>query len=73
MDMRRWSKGFLLIDSLLSVFIVVSICMLCFSIYQIINKYSYGYEQYRMTSNETYEHILNSLPGCEACQADEPD
>lgn len=71
--MCRWSRGFLLIDSLLSVFIVASICMLCFSIYQVIDKYSQGYEQYQVTSNEAYERILNSLPGCEACQVNEPD
>ena len=71
--MCRWSRGFLLIDSLLSVFIVASICMLCFSIYQVIDKYADGFEQYQTTSNETYEHILNSLPGCQACQIDESD
>ena len=71
--MRRWSRGFLLIDSLLSVFIVVSICMLCFSIYKVIGRYSEGYELYQMTANETYERIMNRLPDCEACQTDESD
>ena len=71
--MYRWNRGFLLVDSLLSVFIVVTICMFCFSIYQLIGKYAEGYEQYRRTSNEAYEHILNGLPACEACLADESD
>ncbi|MBO4918954.1 MAG: hypothetical protein J5365_02235 [Erysipelotrichaceae bacterium] len=71
--MRRWSRGFLLIDSLLSVFIVVSICMLCFSIYKVIGRYSEGYELYQMTANGTYERIMNRLPDCEACQTDESD
>lgn len=71
--MHRWNRGFILIDSLLSVFIVASICMLCFSINQVIGKYSQGYEQYQMVTNESYERIFNSLPECEACQIDESD
>ena len=71
--MCRWSRGFLLIDSLLSVFIVASICMLCFSIYQAIDRYSMGYTQYRTASNESYARILNGLPGCEVCRIDESD
>ena len=71
--MYRWSRGFLLIDSLLSVFIVASICMLCFSIFQVIGKYAEGYEQYRMTTNQTYERILNGLPECRECRADDSD
>ena len=71
--MSRWSRGFILIDSLLSVFIVACICMLCFSIYQAIDKYSQGYELYRKTATEMYERILNGLPECEACRIDEPD
>ncbi|MBQ6477955.1 MAG: hypothetical protein IJI44_01170 [Erysipelotrichaceae bacterium] len=71
--MHRWNRGFLLVDSLLSVFIVASICLFCFSIYQAIDKYAQGYKQFQKRTNETYEHILNQLPDCEACQTDESD
>ena len=71
--MLRWNRGFLLVDSLLSVFIVASACMLCFSIYRLIDRHSQGYEQYQRSTNEAYERILNSLPDCEACQPDESD
>ena len=71
--MHRWNKGFLLIDSLLSVFIVSLICTLCFSIYKVIDSYAKGYERYQETSNESYERILRQLYECEACTADESD
>lgn len=74
MDMRRASsKGFLLIDSLLTVFIVSSICLLCFSIYKLITNYEKGYLNYQMLSNEDYENIFNDFSICERCVIDESD
>lgn len=66
-------KGFLLIDSLLTVFIVSSICLLCFSIYKLIGKYEEGYMNYQSISNDEYENIFNNLPICEVCIVDESD
>ena len=67
------NKGFLLIDALLSVFIVSCICILCFSIYQLDQRYEEGLETYYENSNIAYEAIFNSLAECEACTIDESD
>ena len=71
--MRLSNKGFFLIDALLSVFICSCICILCFSIYNIIDRYIRGYEEYQIRSNQSYEIIFNGLGECEACVIDESD
>ena len=62
-----------MLDALLSVFIVSCICILCFSIYSIMEKYDEGYVNYQTNSNYHYEDIFNSLSECEACAIDEYD
>jgi len=71
--MRVSNKGFFLIDALLSVFIVSCICILCFTIFNIINKYEEGYINYQIKSNYYYENLFNNLKECEACNIDESD
>ncbi|MBO7676495.1 MAG: hypothetical protein J6S49_03165 [Erysipelotrichaceae bacterium] len=71
--MRRSNSGFFLIDALLSVFICSCICILCFSIYRIIDSYSEGYDEYQSRSNQNYELIFSGLSECEACVIDESD
>lgn len=64
-------KGFLLIDSLVSVVIVVSICLLCASTYQNINNYYDGYDLYKEKIKEEYENVYSLLGECEKCIIEE--
>lgn len=67
------NKGFLLVDSLLTVFIITCMCLLCFSIYELILNYEEGYKKNNIATNEAYESIFNNLPICEECVIDESD
>ena len=67
------NKGFILIDSLLSVFIVTYICIICVSIYKVIENYNISYVDYQNNSNQVYEYIFDNLPICEPCILDESD
>jgi len=71
--MSRMNKGFIMLDSLLSVFIVTYICLMCFSIYKTIEQYEKSYINYQFNSNDSYEEIFNTLIVCEACEVDESD
>ena len=71
--MRLSNKGFFLIDSLLCVFILSVICILCFSLWNMIDAYDRGYEEYVQRSNISYEQILSQMNRCEGCQAYESD
>ena len=66
-------KGFLLIDSLITVFITSLVCALCYSSWQSIINYKQGYINYQNRSNNDLEYIYNDLWNCEACQIDEFD
>ena len=61
------NKGFLLIDSLICIFVVVSVGLLSISLYQMINKNEIIYEEYNKQSNEEYEILFNNLKECK-CQ-----
>ena len=63
----------MLLDSLICVFVAVSLCLLCFSIYKAILNYWKGYLSYQEDSNERYVSIFNGLYECEACVIDESD
>ena len=65
------NKGFLLLDSLVSVFVVGVICLLCFSIFNLIDKYEVGHNRYIAESNERLMIILNETYECESCLIDE--
>ena len=73
MAMRHTDSGFIMVDALLSVFIVVCMCGLCFSIYKAIDKYEQGYLSYLSNSQDNIENILRNLPYCEVCVTDEHD
>ncbi|MBQ6217385.1 MAG: hypothetical protein IJK53_08400 [Erysipelotrichaceae bacterium] len=66
-------KGFFLLDALLSVFLLSCLCILCFSIYNLIERYEEGYLRYQERSNQRYEDILSDLNLCEGCAFDEYD
>ena len=69
--MRLSNEGFFLVDSLMAVFILSAICILCFSIYHLIGRYEEGYRHYQEQSNRRYEEILSQLNHCERCLIDE--
>ncbi|MDO4197737.1 MAG: hypothetical protein Q4D13_01945 [Erysipelotrichaceae bacterium] len=66
-------KGFLLLDSLLCVFIGVNMCLLCFSIYRIINSDIDVNRRYNERENDFYYELFNSFEYCERCVINEPD
>lgn len=69
--MLHTNKGYILLDSLLSIFLVISMCGLCLSIYKSISNYEIGYLNYQNNSNEQLSEIFNSFDYCEACVLDE--
>lgn len=69
--MQRYDRGFILLDSLMTVFIVSCICILCFSVYKSIENYIEGYRMYQNMSNQRYEDIYLSFNDCEVCVIDE--
>lgn len=66
-------KGFLLIDSLITVFITSLVCVACYSIYHSIINYKEGYVDYQSRSNNNLEYIFTNMWECEACEIDEFD
>ena len=64
-------KGFLLLDSLVSVVIVVSLSLLCVSTYQNVSNYYDGYHTYKNRLKEEYENIYSMLGECEKCIIEE--
>lgn len=66
-------KGFLLLDSLISVFITSIVCIMCYSIYNLIIKYDDGYKEYVNRTNLEMKMIYDSLADCEVCIIDESD
>ena len=71
--MSHTNKGFILIDSLLAVFIVCYICLLCFSIYKSITIYENSYLKYQERSNENIDYIFSKYVYCKPCELDESD
>lgn len=66
-------KGFLLVDSLITVFITSLLCVACYSIYHSIILYEEGYINYQNRSNENLEYVFNNMQSCEGCKIDESD
>ena len=74
MAMRLKNRdGFLLLDSLISVFVTCLVCISIYATYNLIEKYEEGYLDYQSESNENLEYIFNNLYECEMCLLDEPD
>lgn len=66
-------KGFLLIDSLITVFITSLVCVACYTIFNSITNYEEGYLEYQNRSNSNLEYIYANMWECEACYIDESD
>lgn len=66
-------KGFLLLDSLITVFITSLVCIACYSTFHLIVNYEEGYTDYQNRSNTSIEYILSNMWECEECEIDEPD
>ena len=71
--MLHMNKGFIMLDSLISVFIVIYICSMCFIIYKSIDRYERSYELYIEKSDDYYSDIYSSLEYCMPCIVDEYD
>lgn len=67
------NKGFLLLDSIVSIFIVMNICLLCMSIYKVIDKYEDGLINYQNKSNIRLERIMSQAYYCEGCYIKDGD
>lgn len=66
-------KGFILVDSLICVAIVMTMCLMSFLIYKVIDSYNKGYLDYLSKSNENYDEIFNSVGECVKCIKEEED
>lgn len=66
-------KGFLLLDSLICVTIVVSLCTFVLGTYQNIHNYYDGYDNYQKETAEMYSEIYDKLYECEKCEIEEED
>ena len=66
-------KGFLLLDSLVCVVIVVSLCTFVLGTYQNIHSYYDGYDKYQREIAESYSEIYDKLYECEKCEIEEED
>lgn len=64
-------KGFLLVDSLITIFIVSTMALLCIAIFESINNYKEGYQNYKEETNERLNNLYNSLGACERCIIEE--
>lgn len=62
-----------MLDTLLSVFIIICMCGLCFAITNAGVAYEDGYERYEQEMNEMLENAFNGLDICEVCAIDESD
>lgn len=71
--MLHTNKGFLLIDALINVFVVSSLCLLCFSLSKQLTTHEEGYFKYKERLNEELIDIYNSFQICEKCELDESD
>lgn len=65
------SRGFLLLDSLITIFIVSSMALLCISVYKSVINYKEGYKLYKEETNNKIAAIYDSLGECERCEIEE--
>ena len=64
-------KGFMLLDALLSLVIVTLLCLLCFSIYRVIDNNEEVLDEYYLRNNEKYDALFGSLGDCIPCVSQE--
>lgn len=67
------NKGFLLVDSLICVFVTSMVCATCYAVFFNITNYEKGYIDYQERSNENIENIYDQLHNCEVCEINESD
>ena len=61
------TRGFLMIDTLLCVFISCLISLLCYSLFFLNSSYLVSYDEYQEEINGEYELIFQNLGECEEC------
>lgn len=71
--MLRTTKGFLLIDALINVFVVASLSLLCFSLSKQLISHEEGFQKYKNRMNEHLVEIYNGFYECQGCALDESD
>lgn len=64
-------KGFLLVDALITIFIVSAMSLLCVAVFKSINEYEEGYLSYKEETNAKLQNLYNSLGVCEKCVIEE--
>lgn len=69
--MQRLNKGFLLVDALMSIFIVSLMAVLCISVYSANLNYLEGYDKYIEETKEMYKEIYSVFEKCEKCEVQE--
>jgi len=67
------NKGFILVDALICVFICISICEICFSIFNCIVNYENGYKSYSERVNDRLVEVYSKIGICEGCIVNESD
>ena len=65
------NKGFLLVDSLISILVVSSIAIVCVSVYSSLVNYENGYLLYKDETNSRLEAIYSEMGECEKCVIEE--
>ena len=66
-------KGFLLVDSLISIFILLAFSSLVLSIYTILDKNTNSYEKYNQRMNDRLDNIYMHDISCKGCILDDVD
>ena len=61
------TRGFLMIDALLCVFISCLISLLCYSLFFLNSSYLVSYDEYQEEISGEYELIFQNLGECEEC------
>ena len=61
------NRGFILLDALLSVFIVAMLTLITMNVYQSYKTYKDGYNSYQEEMENQYLNIYSSLGECEKC------
>lgn len=65
------NKGFLLIDALINVFIVILLSIIGIAIFNQFGNYYKAYEKYNNEANLDYDFLFNNIKECEDCQIED--
>ena len=61
----------MLLDAMLCLVIVSLLCLMCFSIYRVIDNNEEVLDEYYVRNNEKYDALFNSLGDCIPCLSEE--